>query len=641
MSSRITINDKDIERTEKKILPEGYSFSDETRNAIRELGSKNIVACPGSGKTTMLLSKISILVNQLPFEDNKGICVLSHTNVAVNEIRKKISDVGQVLKQYPNYVGTIQSFIHKFIVFPFLTSIYHVRPRILKNEEYNKLLYKILCERKDFRSLKGLVENNVKNSDKDITEEEFLSKIYIDFNDSSKLKAKGIRRNFGNVGSKSNKQFKKLKNAMWRKGFISYADAYILTGLAMKSNGDALSKIISKRFKYVFIDEYQDCSNIQCEIIQKLFSNEETNLQKIGDPDQAIYTSHTDIDVQWDYEENYLPISGSRRYGDKIANIISRLRLDRMEIESHANTKNLKPYLIVFQSESVENVIPKFAQVIEEHDLHEKNKPVFKAVGMIRNGSGLKISDYWGNDKITQTINDKQTLLDCLLELWFAIDSGSVKKLLVIVYQILSKVVSASYNKNISPSKVEKDIKNSEHINDFKEAIIKLINVPVYEDVAEYVKAAEYIVKNEIYYLTNMIFEIEINVNDNFNEINTNNINDMAGSIDEIESNKYIHKMADGNEIDIEVSTVHKVKGETHTATLYMETELSRSSDLKRVLPLIGGKKLGSSNIYKKSRKIVYVGFSRPSDLLCVAIKSDTYDKFISLFDEQWEIIKI
>lgn len=41
----------------------------------------------------------------------------------------------------------------------------------------------------------------------------------------------------------------------------------------------------------------------------------------------------------------------------------------------------------------------------------------------------------------------------------------------------------------------------------------------------------------------------------------------------------------------IQFSTVHKVKGETHDSTLYLETEKQSSSDLKRVLSYLKGTK--------------------------------------------------
>ena len=48
-----------------------------------------VQACPGSGKTTTLVAKLAILADRIP-NDGRGICVLSHTNVAREEIEKKL-----------------------------------------------------------------------------------------------------------------------------------------------------------------------------------------------------------------------------------------------------------------------------------------------------------------------------------------------------------------------------------------------------------------------------------------------------------------------------------------------------------------------------------------------------------------------
>ena len=84
-----------------------------------------------------------------------------------------------------------------------------------------------------------------------------------------------------------------------------------------------------------------------------------------------------------------------------------------------------------------------------------------------------------------------------------------------------------------------------------------------------------------------------------------------------------------------------KVKGETHIATLYLETEKSRGTDIKRILPLLEGKQLKEQkDLYEKSRRCIYVGFSRPSHLLCLAIHESTYKKQKKAF-EHWKVISL
>ena len=91
----------------------------------------------------------------------------------------------------------------------------------------------------------------------------------------------------------------------------------------------------------------------------------------------------------------------------------------------------------------------------------------------------------------------------------------------------------------------------------------------------------------------------------------------------------------------IKLDTVHGVKGETHDATLYLETEQNGASDLRRILPYYGIGKVGTSNICDYSRKLAYVGMSRPKKLLCVAMKGETYEKGKKVFADDWEIIDL
>ncbi|WP_219584155.1 UvrD-helicase domain-containing protein, partial [Vibrio parahaemolyticus] len=71
----------------------------------------NIIACPGSGKTTVLLAKLLLLSRRMPFENGSGICVLTHTNVAIDEIKGKLGSKADILFKHPNFFGTIQSFV--------------------------------------------------------------------------------------------------------------------------------------------------------------------------------------------------------------------------------------------------------------------------------------------------------------------------------------------------------------------------------------------------------------------------------------------------------------------------------------------------------------------------------------------------
>jgi DNA helicase-2/ATP-dependent DNA helicase PcrA len=79
-----SITDNHIEDLQAKT---GLIFDQERRQAIKEF--VDIQACPGSGKTTLIAAKLILLAKSWK-QSTSGICVLSHTNVAKNEIISRL-----------------------------------------------------------------------------------------------------------------------------------------------------------------------------------------------------------------------------------------------------------------------------------------------------------------------------------------------------------------------------------------------------------------------------------------------------------------------------------------------------------------------------------------------------------------------
>jgi hypothetical protein len=94
-----------------------------------------------------------------------------------------------------------------------------------------------------------------------------------------------------------------------------------------------------------------------------------------------------------------------------------------------------------------------------------------------------------------------------------------------------------------------------------------------------------------------------------------------------------IHK---SNDVEVKIGTVHSVKGKTHSATLYMESFYqkdgsganAKSYESERLKKQFNHNTLssGDSKRVKQSAKMVYVGFSRPINLLCFAVHKDRFN---------------
>lgn len=106
------------------------------------------------------------------------------------------------------------------------------------------------------------------------------------------------------------------------------------------------------------------------------------------------------------------------------------------------------------------------------------------------------------------------------------------------------------------------------------------------------------------------------------------------------------------NDITVEVGTVHSAKGQTHTATLYLETYFykdgkganAKSYESQRLADQILGNPL-KDNVgkrVKQSAKMAYVGFSRPTHFLCFAVHKDRFDSTLERVDKEvWDIVEV
>ena len=148
---------------EKNLLPEGCHFSEEQTNVIFEDNNMDVVAGPGAGKTTVLTSRIKILLDQMK-NTGKGICILTHTNVAVDEIKSSLKKLGVPEVRNPHFIGTIQDFFNTF----FAKKAFHLllkdkKMRVYDDDIYREKFHKVFDSRKPSFYSKDLSLPNPEN----------------------------------------------------------------------------------------------------------------------------------------------------------------------------------------------------------------------------------------------------------------------------------------------------------------------------------------------------------------------------------------------------------------------------------------------------------------------------------------------
>ena len=630
---RIIITNDDISWVESILLPPGEHFDEERQAVIRCLETKDILACPGSGKTTALVAKLLILSRKIPLENNGGICVLTHTNAAINEIKSHAYFASQKLFNYPNHFGTIQSFVDKYLAIPAYINKFNRRPLFINNEIY--------FDRME-RARKYLGRNTnafcYKSGQKNLP----YSLRFEDFAfDNNGVCLKLILDTNDTIQKGHYDRLQRLKEQILSDGILSYDDAYFLAERYIEKHPN-LKNVFGKRFACVFIDEMQDSSITQSELLHNIF-NDNVVVQKYGDLNQSIFDYDASLDCGWKVNDGRtLCITGSKRFPSSIASKVENLCVCRQTITGNGSKNEITPVIIVYNDNTIQQVLYKFGEIIIRNNLHQHEKRVFKAVGWRGkpHEREITISSYW--DGYSKEIPIKRTEFNNLKS-YLAPQSDSFissngvnfyKKRLGEAFLKCLRIAGITDNGRVfTYKKLQKHISenNPDFYNNFK---IRLANwclqIHKQEDVFEEIKN----------YLNNEFREFfNYQVNDELTAF-INSSDFEANNEESLQSNN-IYKYSSGTtDIEIEVSTIHGVKGETHTATCYLET-FFRDYDIKRIINYINGEySEPSQKTVIQNLKMAFVGMSRPSNLLCVAVHRDSISgQEEALRSNGWEVI--
>lgn len=652
-----------LSKAEKLFLPNGYHFDQESVNFIKCLETTDVVACPGSGKTTALLVKLFIMSQYMPFDGNKGICVLTHTNVAIDEIKRRMGKASSVLFTYPNFFGTIQSFVDKFLAIPAYVSLYGNREVTIDDDVYESRFWKSVIRAKSednkFWS-NGYIYNLLTPNEKKLGyNEQYLPKYLVmlgfhplwvwdesvDITFYNFYKKRGLTDN-----STDSYQFiEKLVLGTLETGALRFIDAFNL-GQYYISRYPQIGEAISNRFSYLFIDEMQDTDQRQNDLINIVFTDSVVK-QRIGDPNQAIYDNKVSDVEAWALSDQRITISTSKRISSQIAKVIHNVCIkpeDSLEGVDRGAVDRLSPVLILYSDDSQSVLLSKFCELVKERECLWKSEletsgktPVYYAVG-------------WTHDKEETTTGgeEKTSVKSYFPEYHRPVRSGnpiydSLKNYLVkpigsqsqlnpsmISNSLLSsflRVLSEGDKTNPTNGKrytqrsLVKLLKNDEEFySDFKTKMalwVKQIAKHACDNTSCSHKDDVYphcVFEQIIQYLKETWlshFEIEEAQVDKF----------ITNPIEQMENTSSVSNVFSSNGIDIQVGTIHSVKGQTHTATLFLEC-FSFDFNGNQLLDYLTGDRTFSSKDGKNRKcalKVVYVAMSRPTHFLCTAFHKD------------------
>ncbi|CAM4412177.1 UvrD/REP helicase N-terminal domain-containing protein [Pedobacter westerhofensis] len=663
----IDISAADYAYAEGILLPEGCVFDQERRNFIADFSSLDLQAVPGSGKTTAILAKLLILEKHLPIHDGSGILIISHTNAAIDEIRARLKHHCPKLLNYPNFLGTIQSFVDEFMAFPYFAFKFGRKIVRIDNELYNESI-----DRHFGLNIKGFTAQEQRNARYYLTGSQsayyyrfqcngYSTRITDSVNGKPVLvaKPKPNSKNYVDFSVHEKKRIRKwmteLKLKVMNDGVLHYDDAYFLANRYLQLY-PGIKTIIQKRFSLVLVDEMQDMDKHQYDVLEQLFyeNGQSTSIyQRIGDKNQAIFNGSAKLEDIWIDRPRVLALSGSQRLGPEIAALVKNFAIFRPQgfTINGLSQAGLKPHLLRYSDATITNVPQRFLQLITDlqnsGEFPQNPRSPIKIVawntewpdGVAQVGR-VRLMDYipqFSKSSLRPTVD--HNCLESYLESC-DLTKNSLKPVRNSIINALLKILrlegaKTSKGHRFSKQSMIDHIKlrsggATNHYDEFSQKIYDCSLLLVAGSVAE---ACQFIKE----YLTDFLqlFNLTLNQAQSFVD------SPAPTAVNRAVPAPLLTPILKINGQNVEVTTVHAVKGQTHAATLYLETSYNGKHESEYLTDQILGIPFTDQRVrHKECVKMAYVGLSRPEHLLCIAIHKSRFDNLLSGINmNEWEVI--
>lgn len=640
------IKPKNIEQAEQLLLPDGCHFDEERIHFINKLDSGDLLAVPGSGKTTALRAKLYCMAKELPIKNYRGILVLSHTNVAVDELKKTLQNYCPQLFEYPNFVGTIQEFVDTFLALPYYVQKYGHREVLIDADLYDRLCTNIMNKpgqittylssklkyRKDYKTIRLSYSNDGRK----------ILRYGIEGNEVIiEPEAKWVRE--GNAEDKVAQLqdfLFQMKYKIMDDGVLHYDDCYYLAETNIREHHDIID-ILRNRFAYVFVDEAQDMKKYQLDVIDKCFNCDSVVLQRIGDPNQSIFDGFS-MDNTWE-SRNPSFINNSHRLTQDVASVVDYLVLDREDngqggarFVVHGVRQQDPPiprYLLLYTQDTIGGLKVKFKEIILSYHLEltaEAKRYGFHIVGWNSEAKNdlahRRLEDIFPEyHRNLSKPNANPTTLSEQIQMERHV--GSFKESRKTVLEVFVKVVRMigqrqadrrlfTANKLLALVKEKAQAAQQQFIEELLECT-KILSEGAWSDAYIIIKATTTKWLNDFFQQ-----QPDEKVTAYYEDAFVPLVLDADAQ--------------DADDIAISIGTVHSVKGMTHCATMYVETSyknkyeseymiedrsIGRGKNKVRTVtsPFLMQDLQPNSNNAAMAKRMLYVGFSRPTHLLCYA----------------------
>lgn len=556
-----------------------------------------VKACPGSGKTLCVSERIIKLISMHESKIS-GLAITSFTNVAVNEIKNNYEENTGEKIEHPHFIGTLDSFINKYLFLPYGYLVMKCGKRpILVGEPHSKWHHKWhKCRYFD----------------------------QISINKENEIYPINNRIPF-------NEKMRECKKDLIKKGYATQEDANYFT-MSILNEYPQITKAFINKFPYLIIDEAQDLSEIQMEIINILIKNGLNNVLLVGDHYQAIFEWKTArpqlfIDKYYEWKEKY-NTAIDLEYTFRCCKNISRYltKISGIEIKSCINDSiNLKPELIP-HNENYNQIVDNFIKKVKSELGYNIKKD--KVAVLFRSKTELNkfINSTQKNFKFENIFKTSKN------------DISKFEKNLISHLKIKNKNNIKNYTENIL--KGEYYFLNNNFIKGFKEfenAFIKIKTnqfIDIHSLIKDSIDEVGLYNHRKLVWKFIELFEPPTSKDQLIDEwIDINNellLEKEKFYLNKIKTKDKISKTLTWRMMNIEINektteyycgTIHSVKGKSFDAVLLLLKSHCTN-------------KLGKDLMEEKELRNVYVGMSRARHILDIAVPEGDLIKWEGFFSQ-------
>ncbi|CAJ7026753.1 ATP-dependent DNA helicase, Rep [Burkholderia pseudomallei] len=612
----------ELDLAELRAIAPDLDFSDAERRAVLlESGSRDINAAPGSGKTTVLAAKLLLLGRKWPHA-RRGICVLSHTNVAREEIQRRLgaSAYGNQLLAHPHFIGTIHAFVNQFLALPYMRSN-SLEVDVIDDDVFSRRALAVANANWKFRAYMG------KNAG---VAPMVAGLVY-----------RGPNLEVGSEGGSlpgptaATRPFiLDIKQKLTSQGTFRFADMFAFAERLLKTSPHLRDRL-SRRFPVVYIDEMQDTSWEQERLLQLMF-DDSVVIQRFGDVNQRILGSNDGAENLTFPKVDALPISTSKRFGPAIARAVAGVQLAGAPVVGERAEDQHAPMLLTYSTGQVAKVISTFGiEVLKRFDNAALRAGAVKALCARKQGDAKKelpgrtLLDYWPSFAVNAKAAGPR------IERFWSLVAGAVNSPQLAgtlaaragdIRRAILMVLRAADAEAVKGLRDGQQLLRRLGDSGFDTRKIRLLMRDL--AVAGEMPTTE-VGRKQISAMLFRSLQPLLPVEMTPEQFARMSVFDEPEASPAAEAMHSVCSVAHGDrQVEVQVGSLASMKGETHLATLVLESYgwPGKRFDLKEALPVIGGlsardPKLKESHL--SQYRNLYVGMSRPTSFLCLAANAE------------------